>query len=107
MAKTFEVFSARAFPNKVSRIFFIMLNEVFDTVKAVLNGLLESAGGVDVVVAFLFAVLPFIIAWKIIKALSDDILNPSIQSYSGRSLVGVNYVPFPISTLVAVFGGKR
>lgn len=84
-----------------------MFNEIFDTVKAVWNGLLEYVGDVDVVVAFLLAVLPFIIAWKIIKALGDDMLKPSIQSYSGRLLAGVNYTPFPMSTLVAVFGGKR
>lgn len=84
-----------------------MLNEIFDVMKAVWNGLLERVGGVDVVVAFLLAVLPFIIIWKIIKALGDDMLKPSIQSYSGRPLAGVNYAPFPISTLVAVFGGKR
>lgn len=84
-----------------------MLNEIFDVMKAVWNGLLERVGGVDVVVAFLLAVLPFIITWKLIKAFVDDMLKPSIQSYSGRLLAGVNYAPFPISTLVTVFGGKR
>ena len=83
-----------------------MLNEIFDTVKAVWNALLEYVGVVDVVVAFSLAILSFIFVWKIIKALGDDMLKPSIQSYSGRFLAGVNYALFPISTLVAVFGGK-
>lgn len=84
-----------------------MFNEIFGLMKAVLNGLLEYVGDVDVVVSVLLAVLPFIIAWKIIKALSDDMLKPSIQSYSGKSLAGVVYTPTYISTLAAVLGGKR
>lgn len=84
-----------------------MLNEMFDLMKSVWNGLLESVGGVDVVFVFLLAVFPFIIAWKIIKVLGDDMLKPSIQSYSGRSLAGLYYAPIPISTVVAVLGGKR
>lgn len=84
-----------------------MLNEVFGLMKAVRNGLLEYVGDVDVAIAVLLAVLPFIITWKLIKTFSDNMLKPSIQSYSGKSLAGVDYTPTYISTLVAVFGGKR
>lgn len=42
------------------------------------------------------------------KAVLNGLLGyVSDVSYSGRSLAGVNYALFPISTLVAVFGGKR
>lgn len=84
-----------------------MFNEIFGLMKAVFNGLLEYVSNVDVVVSVLLAVLPYIIIWKLIKTLSDDMLKPSIQSYSGRSLAGVDYTPTYISTLVTVFGGKR
>lgn len=84
-----------------------MFNEMFDTVKAVWNGLLEYVGAVDVVVAFSLAILSFVFVWKLIKTFVDDMLKPSVQSYSGRSLDGVYYAPVCISTLAAVFGGKR